>query len=181
MTTVINLLGAPGAGKTIAAMDLCSMLRKDYVHAELISEAAKDHIYDGTESSEIDQLAIFAEQYKRVKRLNGKVKFIISDSPLFLSGFYAQKYGYHSGFSKYSIQVANEFKNLNFLIHRHHRYDPNGRSQTEEESNAIHVELKDYMYLHNVDYIPVIASADARGVTGCDIVYATLKREGLLT
>jgi len=157
MTTVINLLGAPGAGKSILAYDLCSLLRKNYVVAELVTEAAKDRIYEGHDSSSLDQLEIFAEQYRRVKRLNGKVDYVITDSPLFLSAYYSTKIEYPRSFVNYSLDIAKSFENVNFLIKRNHKYDTNGRSQTEAESDVIHEELKDFCWMHNIMYHQVLA------------------------
>lgn len=169
-TTLVNLIGAPGAGKSILGYDLTSKLRKDYVSAELVTEAAKDHVYEGKTADQMDQLEIFAEQYKRVKRLNGKVDLIITDSPLFLSAYYAIKGNYHKSFIQYAIDVANEFDNVNFFVHRNHKYDERGRHQNEEQSNTVHEELKQLMKDYSINYYPIVA-----GEQSCDIMINSIK------
>ena len=45
MTRVINLLGAPGAGKSTAAAGLFYRMKKEFLSVELVTEYAKDLIY----------------------------------------------------------------------------------------------------------------------------------------
>lgn len=157
MSTVVNLMGAPGAGKSILSYDLCSLLRKQYHRAELVTEAAKDHIYDGKRSEELDPLEVLAEQNRRVKRLVGKTDLIVTDSPLYLSAFYANKFGYNKSFEQYVIDLANSYPSINFFVKRNHTYDPAGRSQNEEESNEIHSELISFLDSYDIKYHAVLA------------------------
>lgn len=47
MAIVINLFGAPGAGKSTLAADIFSKLKRRQVKCELITEFAKDCVYEG--------------------------------------------------------------------------------------------------------------------------------------
>lgn len=157
MTTVINLLGAPGAGKSTLAAGLFYLMKRKYKSVELVTEYAKDLHYDGHKSDDLDQLSVFAEQNRRITRLIGKVDYVISDSPLFLSAYYANKNKYSPTFANYVLEMAKAHQNCNYLVKRAHRYDPNGRSQDEAGSDQIHEELQWYMHLNNIEFQTVSA------------------------
>jgi len=157
MTTVINLIGAPGAGKSTLAAGLFAEMKRRYLSVELVTEYAKDLTYDGHRSENMDQLAVFAEQHRRIARLVGKVDYVISDSPLFLSAYYSTKTDYPKSFTHFVLDIAARYKNMNFLVTRNHRYDPNSRSQDEDGANRIHQELIDFMGEWDLNYEEILA------------------------
>jgi GTPase Era involved in 16S rRNA processing len=154
MTTVINLLGEPCAGKSTLAAGLFYLMKKKYMSVELVTEYAKDLVYDGHTSGSMSQLTIFAEQYRRVFRLVDKVDYIITDSPLSLSAFYARD---NKPLSEYILSEADTFNNLNFFVNRSHAYDPNGRYQTEEQAAEMKVELRKFISGNMLDFKDVHA------------------------
>lgn len=156
-TKVINLLGAPGAGKSVLAVDLFSLMKKKYASVELVTEYAKELHYEGLRSENLDPLDVFAEQHRRVNRLIGNVEFVITDSPLYLSAFYATKISYPKEFGDYVVALSKRFNNVNIMLQRNHRYDPRGRSQGEEESNAIHHELIEFLTKHSISFEGALA------------------------
>ena len=151
-TQIINLLGAPGAGKSTLAAGLFYKMKQNYMSVELVTEYAKDLHYDGHASHELDQLSVFAEQHRRIDRLLGKVEYVISDSPLFLSAYYANKNSYSHTFANYVLEIAESHNNINYLVKRSHRYDPNGRSQDEAGSDLIYDEMYWFMKLRNIQF-----------------------------
>src|SRR4051812_15213434 len=78
---VINLWGGPGCGKSTTAAGLFHRLKIHHESVELVTEYAKDLCWEGRKPP-FDALSILAEQAKRQRRLAGKVRFIITDSPL---------------------------------------------------------------------------------------------------
>lgn len=157
MTTIINLMGAPGSGKSTLAAGLFAEMKRHYMSVELVTEYAKDLVYDGLHSHNLDQLSIFAEQHRRIARLDGKVDWVVTDSPLFLSGYYASKSNLHPAFEVFVRTMAHRYNNLNFLVVRTHKYDPNGRFHDETASDAIHRELQDFMKIHDIKYTEIPA------------------------
>lgn len=145
-------MGAPGAGKSTLAAGLFSEMKKNYMSVELVTEYAKDLVYDGHHSNDFDQLSVFAEQHRRISRLDGKVEWVVTDSPLYLSAYYAQKTMYPEAFGMFVRIMANRYNNLNFLVERTHAYDPCGRSQDEETSNKIHHELIYFMNFWDIKF-----------------------------
>lgn len=148
MTKVLNYFGGPGVGKSTIASGVFHELKKRDIVCEYVSEYAKDCVWEETTKLLENQIHVFAEQLRRQYRLMGKVDYIITDSPLLLSGiyyrFYTDKMG-HPFFSEEHTELAikffdetfAQFDNINFIIKRQKKYNPIGRKQTEEEAKEI--------------------------------------------
>jgi len=160
MTTIINLLGEPSSGKSTLAAGLFSLMKKQYMSVELVTEYAKDLIYEGNVSKDLDQFYVFAEQHRRVSRLIGKVEYVITDSPLYLVAYYSSLGRYKDTLSQLVLSVAKEFNNVNFFVNRNHRYDVSGRSQTEEEAIAVKLGLREFLQKGGVSYKDVLAGEE---------------------
>ena len=86
---VINLWGAPGSGKSTTAAGLFFLMKINKFKVELVTEYAKDLVWDRRDSMFGNQLSIFSEQNWRLHRLRDHgVDYVITDSPLFLPVFY---------------------------------------------------------------------------------------------
>ena len=92
-TVVINLIGSPGTGKSTLASELFSKMKWQGYDVELVSEYAKELVWEERTETFKNELYLFAKQHHRMFRLNNKVKYIITDRPLILSLFYNEKYG----------------------------------------------------------------------------------------
>ena len=82
---VINIFGAPGAGKSTTASGLFYEMKKHWIECEYIQEFAKELVWSDSTHLLSQQNYIFAEQERRLNRLNQKIDVAISDSPLILS------------------------------------------------------------------------------------------------
>lgn len=152
-TLVVNLLGSPSAGKSTTMADLFARLKWEGIDCEMASEFAKDLVWEDRQETLSDQLYIFAKQNRKLHRLKGKAQVIITDSPLLLSAFYNNKnFGISPKFNDLVLEKFNEYQNLNYYIHRQKKYNPNGRLQTEAESNQIGIELKEMLDKYGVEY-----------------------------
>lgn len=141
---IVNLCGAPGAGKSTGAAYIFSKLKMAGVNAELVTEFAKDKVWEGSQAVFENQLYMLAKQYFRITRCENKVDVIVTDSPILLNIYYAQN-DKHLGkeFEDLIIHLVGQYNNLNYFINRVKPYNPKGRFQTEEESDKLSLELKD--------------------------------------
>ena len=87
-TIIVSLFGAPGAGKSTLSAYIFAKLKMLGVNCELVTEFAKDKVWEKNNEALSNQIYIFAKQYYRISRCADKVDVIITDSPLFLSPFY---------------------------------------------------------------------------------------------
>lgn len=148
-TKVINLFGSPGSGKSTTAAGLYYNLKiRDY-HCEMVREYIKSWAWEGRKPNEYDQVYIFGKQAKYESLLYGKVDYIITDSPLVLSGFYEH---YHQGqdiVGKAAVEFIDVAKKrgveyLNFWLPSITIFDDRGRihNNPKEISTAMYDWLK---------------------------------------
>lgn len=155
-TIVVNMIASPGSGKTSLMADVFAKLKWKGINCEIVSEFAKELVWEERKETFKDESYIFAKQHHRLFRVNGKVDVIITDRPLILTLLYNNKYGDKSKeLDALAISEFNKYNNLNYYINRKKKYNPLGRNQTEIESDEIAVEIKDILHKYNIDYIEV--------------------------
>lgn len=158
-TIVINLMGAPGTGKSTIASELFSKMKWLGYDVELVSEYAKELVWEERNETFKNELYLFAKQHHRMFRLNSKVKYIITDRPLILSIFYNKKYGDNSEvFKNLVLQEIDKFKNINIFLNRTKPYVQKGRNQTEEESKEFASEMLNIVKEHCNDLFIIDAA-----------------------
>jgi len=151
-TMVVNLFGAPGAGKSTGAAYIFAILKMHGIDAELVTEFAKDKLWEGNTAVFENQAYIFGKQSFRLSRCVSKVNVIVTDSPLLLSIQYNQSAISRTNFNNYVLDVFNSYNNLNYYLTRVKEYNQNGRFQTEEESNEISNEIKKLLDDYGIEY-----------------------------
>lgn len=158
---LVNLYGAPGSGKSTGAAYIFSKLKMAGVDAELVTEFAKDKVWEESKEAFNNQAYLFGKQYFRISRCADKVDVIITDSPLPLSIFYNTTEVLGQEFNNMVMKVANSYKGMNYLIYRVKPYNPNGRFQTEEESNELADKFEDFLNFYLIDFKAI--SGDIEG------------------
>lgn len=149
---VVNLFGVPSAGKSTGAAFIFSQLKLLGINAELVTEFAKDKVWEENKEVFNNQAYIFGKQYFRMSRCADKVDVIITDSPLLLSAFYNKSEILGEDFNNLVAKIFKSYNSLNYLLERDKPYNPNGRLQTEEESNALAVPMKNLLSKYDVEY-----------------------------
>ena len=149
---IVNLFGVPGAGKSTGAAYIFSQLKMKGINAELITEFAKDKVWENNEKVFKNQLYLFGKQSFRISRVQDEVDVIVTDSPLLLSILYNQTPILGENFNQLVYDVFNSYNNINYLIKRTKPYNPAGRLQTEEESNALAEPLISLLKKENINY-----------------------------
>ena len=157
---LVNLYGAPGSGKSTGAAYIFSKLKMAGVDAELVTEFAKDKVWEESKAPFDNQAYMFGKQYFRISRCADKVDVIVTDSPLPLSIFYNSTEILGKEFNEMVMKVANSYERMDYLIHRCKPYNPNGRFQTEEESNMLAEKLEKFLDFYEIDFKDVKGSIE---------------------
>lgn len=105
------------------------------VNCELVTEFAKDKVWEKNNEALSNQIYIFAKQYYRMSRCTGQVDVIITDSPLFLGPFYNKDPEIDEPLKQLARVITERYDNLNYFLRRVKKYNPVGRLQSEEESD----------------------------------------------
>ena len=151
-TIVVGIAGAPGAGKSTGAAYVFSKLKMLGIDCELVTEFAKDKVWEENPAPFKNQAYMFGQQYYRISRCLGKVDVIVTDSPLPLGILYNTDPVLDYHFDQTVINVWKSLETMNYFLHRAKEYNPNGRNQTEEESNALSNQI---LYLYDQYGIPL--------------------------
>lgn len=136
---VVNLFGSPNSGKSTAMARLFSLMKASGYNVEMASEVVKDSVYANDNYILHDQILAFALQRKKLKQLEGKVDYVITDSPLLLSHLYGDEQ-----MPEFYTLVDTEFarfRNVNFFLDTKFPYSNTGRIQNEAEAAAIKYDL----------------------------------------
>lgn len=150
---VVCLCGAPGAGKSTLSAYIFARLKMLGVNCELVTEFAKDKVWENNDVALANQVYIFAKQYYRLSRCADKVDVIITDSPLVLTPLYnREEPAISNPLNELSLAVYNSFNNLTYFVNRVKKYNPVGRLQTEEQSNEKAQQLRDLLSRYNIRY-----------------------------
>lgn len=177
MTTIINLFAGSGAGKSTTAAGIFYLMKLKGLNVELVREYVKDWAYLGKIPTENDQSYLFGEQSQRESILYGKVDYIITDSPLMLSGVYEAYYskGRRTGAADHAKEFIHMVKlsghiYKNFWINRTKPFSQIGRYETEEQAREIDVFMKKYLEVHNIPFVEISTPDAERAQTIVDMV-----------
>ena len=151
-TIVCNLFGPPGSGKSTLAAYVFAKLKMMGVNCELVTEFAKDKVWEKNNEALSNQIYIFAKQYYRMSRCTGQVDVIITDSPLFLSPFYNKDPEIDEPLKQLVHVISERYDNLNYFLKRVKKYNPVGRLQTEAESDQYGVRRKEMLRSYGVEF-----------------------------
>lgn len=157
---VINLYGGPGTGKSTTAAGLFYNLKSLGHKTELVTEYAKDIVYEGHLNIFEDQLFILANQRRKLVRLeNHRLDFVITDCPLLLNWVYGatESVIFHTLVKEY----YDKFANINIFLNRVKPFQSYGRIQKEDTAKEIDTRIKEVLADNKVNFHTVDADYDA--------------------
>ncbi len=157
---VINLYGAPSAGKSTAMLGLTYQLKLMGLSAENTPEFFKEMIYENSSAETFGgQLYVLGEQNRRLARLKGKNDFTITDCPLPLIGYYTSE-GYVDGFNQFLNNLYHSYDNVNYFIVRKHEFESEKRAHNQDQADAIEQALPEYLERMGVECIVMESGED---------------------
>jgi len=152
MKLLINFCGGPSVGKSAMAAGTFSELKWRGESCELVTEFAKDKVWEESIKMLDDQIYVFGQQLHRVNRLRDKVNIVLTDSPLLNSIVYYT--GAHAERLFALVRdVEMSFNVVNVVIDREHAYEIAGRYHTEEQANDAHSRVKQELAELGRDYV----------------------------
>lgn len=135
---VINLFGGPGVGKSTVAAGIFRTMKIAGLNVELVTEYAREMVYELRENILKDQLYVLAKQNRRLQRLEAAgIEWAITDSPLLFCQIYSQP-DYYAGFQDLVWTVWNSYDNVNVFLRRGDKqsFSTSGRRQSSLEEAA---------------------------------------------
>lgn len=158
-TIVINIAGGPGSGKTTVAASVFSMLKAKGYEVENVSEFAKELVWEGRNEAFNDRLYMHGEQNHRLMQMNGKLDYIITDSPLFLTSIYNSYYlkdhfsaSYNQMIDLVTIETFKLYNNRVYFLSRNTEYQNIGRREDENTANIIDDLVLKYLNDNHIEY-----------------------------
>ena len=166
---VVNLWGAPSAGKSTVAAGLFETMKLNKRKVELVQEYAKELLLEKRWADLADQNKVFAEQNRRQRILSDTMDFAITDSPLPLSIIY-QPHNYYRSFPALVMEHFDGYDNLNYFLHRVTDYEKIGRRETEQQSLEKEIEIKTLMEKNNIHFTQFDATPETANLIFEDIL-----------
>ena len=167
---VVNLTGAPGAGKSTGAAKIFSELKMLGINCELVGEFAKDKTWEHNLTALNCQEYVFGKQSYRLARCRNEVDVIITDSPLPLSIIYTKDEKIVGPLTDLVMTIFNSYDNINFFINRTKPYNPKGRNQTAEESDALSAEIKNLYQQLSIPYTEINGNSEGYDVAIAKVI-----------
>jgi len=160
-TTIINLYGGPGCGKSTSAAYLFYLLKCAGENAELVREYVKDWAYESRKFSAYDEIYFLGKQVRHESMLFGKVDYIVTDAPVYMTAYYASIYcsptlakGVKATAQAFYQQVAEDgHQHLHIMLNRIRPYAQEGRYQNESQAHAVDDGVGDMLRTQGISFI----------------------------
>jgi hypothetical protein len=151
---VVNLFGGPCCGKSSIAAGVFSLLKLHNIEAELITEFAKDLVWEERYHTFKNQHYLFSKQQHRLWRVSDKVDVMVIDSPILLSVVYRQELS-SDIFKQFVVEEFNYYNNMNFFLNRTKQYHEVGRNQNEQEAKKLDKDIIKVLDKYDIDYFVI--------------------------
>jgi len=157
MTKIINLFGGPGARKSTIAYGLAYHMKTAALDVELVTEYAKHlHWTNRLADMQDQQEYLFTKQNHILHALRGKVDFVVTDSPTFLSYVYSHyskaPWQARDAFKAFVLASFNTYDNINIYLERPESYSHSGRSQSRQEAVELDELTKQALINNRIHY-----------------------------
>lgn len=171
-TKCINFFAGPGAGKSTLCAAVFAELKFRGINCEMALEWVKDMIWEESTKVIENQFYVFGQQQHRLKRLNGKVDYIVTDAPILNSLIYDAKGD--TDFEKIIIKVNSEVENINFFVNRAESYTEKGRIHSLEEALDLDRRIINMLMEQKQEFTLVPCNKD-----GVNLILEKLKSYGI--
>jgi hypothetical protein len=163
MTIVVNLIGAPGCGKSVFSGLIFAELKMMNYVTEYVQEFAKQLVWAGDLETLKNQYFVSMQQYRLLKNIDGKVDVIVTDGALMMGLYYNNAYDSNVSDTikteKKIKECMEEFKNIYIFLERgKFPYEVQGRIHSFEDSQKIEVEMRTMLDELKVEYLCITSN-----------------------
>lgn len=151
---VINVVAGPGAGKSTLASGMYHDAKRRGWNVELVTEVAKDLVWEGRHCALENQAYVFGRQVQRIHRLAGQVDYVITDSPVLLSAIYAPA-DYPPEWEQVVVNLWKRNENYVAFLGRGPWFDDRGRVHNLEKSLEVDQKIAVLLAKHDITYTRV--------------------------
>jgi hypothetical protein len=150
---VINFFASPSVGKSTIAAGLFYKMKISSMSVELVTETAKDLVWDDIDPGEAGQDYLFGMQNRRIHRLRNKVDYVITDSPILIPVIY-RPIDYPRSFDTFALDMFDTYTNINFLLTRDldNHFETKGRVHNKAESLLIQNRIINFLEFHRIKF-----------------------------
>lgn len=164
---VVNFIASPGTGKTLMAALTFAALKCQHNTCELVQEFAKELVWKEEYETLNNQWYVSENQYRRLKSVYKKVKFVVTDSPLLLGVYYNRNYLDNvcnvEKTEKMILKKIKEFNNIYIFLKKNEEFpfENVGRVHNEQQSLKIQDELKEMVKEFNLTCLEIKSDVNA--------------------
>jgi hypothetical protein len=146
----------------VTAANTFAALKIRGISSELITEYVKDWAWQQRQIGPLDQFYLFGKQLHRESKIYSKVHTIVTDSPIGVSAYYANRYaapeiGAAIKMAHQAVRAQKLTRCIDVWLNRVGPYQQEGRYETEEEALDVDRKMKHFLTeelgitLHTVD------------------------------
>jgi nicotinamide riboside kinase len=149
----VNVLSGPSGGKSTTAASLFVKLKKRHVNCEIVTEVAKDLVYENNTRALSSQLYVFGQQLYKLQNAYDSTDVVITDSPILLSAIYNQHTSKH--LMDLVLEQHRKFNNMNVFVRRDTSYphSMSGRIHSLTESISIDNQIINLLESQNIPFV----------------------------
>lgn len=166
-TLVVTLYGGPGIGKSTTRALVFGELKQRGLNIEEAPEYAKELVWEEAIGKLGFQPYIIAKQMWRIRRLDGQVDAVITDTSTLLSLIYgAEENGVTPTFREWVIDDYKSRNKLDFFLERDpsRPYNPAGRTQKNvQEALEADKQIKTLLDTYEIPYSQVRVDKNGSG------------------
>jgi hypothetical protein len=162
-TLKVGFYGGPGTGKSTTTALVFGALKQRGRNVEMAHEYAKDLVWEGRAAALQYQPYVIAKQMWRERRLEGQVDAILTDTSILYSFVYGdENNGVTPAFQEWVLDEYANSNRLDFFLTRdpNRDYNPRGRTQSQEEAEALDAEIQTLLIDARADFEVVQVDKD---------------------
>lgn len=155
---MVHFYGGPGTGKSTTNSLVFGKLKQRDRNVEIAPEVAKELTWESRHQALGFQPYVIAKQMWRMRRLDGQVEAVLTDTSTLFALIYGSERDLTPEFRDWIVSDYKRMRTLNILLKRDPSvpYEASGRNQTEEDAQALDMEIENLLIKHDVPYHTLI-------------------------